>query len=171
MRRAALPLLLLLSAGLAMGQAGDDAVDPAVLVDDFFRTVDGDTTLENITDALNSAGPDAIDPSRIYLLTGQVAAVTYLDPTPDPALFWVELEIVGGRWEGLEDVEIFRAFVNVYDPFYADLIPQRPPRDDSDGLVVAGTEVLISALYLDAAPLDDGGLVPVFQALTVRPLN
>ncbi len=171
MRRVLLLLLCILSAGLALGQSGPDAFDPAALVDGFFATVDGDITLEEITDALNAAGPDAVDPTRIYLLTGQVAAVTYLDPTPDPAVFWVELEIVGGRWDGLENVRIFRAFVNVYDPFYAELIPETPPRDSSEGLVVAGTEVLISALYLDATPLDDGNLAPIFQALTIRPLN
>lgn len=171
MRRATLTIFCLLTSGLAFAQSSGGAFDPAQLVDDFFATVDGETTLEDISDALNELGPDAVDPTRIYILTGQVAAVTYLDPTPDPALFWVELEIVGGRWDGLEDVEIFRAFVNVYDPFYAEIIPQRPPRDADGRLVVAGRQVLISGLYLDAAPLDDGSLAPVFQALTIRPLN
>ena len=145
-------------------------VAPAVAVDpqEFYDIVAYDATLKSLTTTIAEEGPGALDTDRIYLLDGLISEVTILDPNPET--FLAELVLVNGEWRGVEEVEMYQAFVYVEGPSFSERIPERPPREPSEEMILANQRVLVAATIVDVHYDEQDRGFPVVRGIGVREL-
>ena len=117
-------VLLLLLSGLSFLSAQSK--------EDFAAIVDFGIDLETLSNLAGTEGGFFEGNPQMVILTGSVASRIVLRPGPDDYLG--ELELVDGRWLGLEAVKTFRCFVQFSGPEYATYIParrsRRPPPEE-----------------------------------------
>lgn len=133
-----------------------EAVDIQLSLADLDAAVDDMTALEEIA-------------NRVVVLEGIASSITVY--SEDPSDFYVELELVGGRWSGVESVEMYKAYIYIDDPTFAGRLAERPPRDPDPSLIVRNDRVLIAGRLVSLAEDPEGRLVPVLQAYDLRPIR
>lgn len=106
---------------------------------------------------------------QVLVIDGTAASITVY--SMDPADFYVELELVGGAWQGLEDVEVYSAFVILDDPAFSNRVAERVPRDPPPELILRNERVLVAGRLVGVAETPAGDAVPVIQAFDLRPLR
>ena len=155
----------IVSAPVVAQESASAIQDPAA----FRRSVDVGITLADLAAAVDD--PDRLQAlaERVLILDGVAASITVY--STDPADFYVELELVGGAWDGVEEVEIFSAFVILDDPAFSDRVAERVPRDPPERLILRNDRVLVAARLVSVAEVGAGNVVPVLQAYDIRPLR
>tara|TARA_B100000614_G_scaffold189349_1_gene170358 strand:- start:76 stop:579 length:504 start_codon:yes stop_codon:yes gene_type:complete len=106
---------------------------------------------------------------RVLVLDGTAASITVYSTEPDD--FYVEVELVGGAWNGLDSVEMYSAYVILDDPVFADRVAERVPRDPPPELIVRNDRILVAGRLVSVAETPEGTLVPVIQAFDIRGLR
>lgn len=164
MKRAGL-LLFSLALVVSFASAQEAALDGL----DFRSRVDLQTTIGDLAAAIEDLDRLGEIANRVLVLDGVVESVVII--ADDPNDYYAEVELVAGRWDGLERVEIYRAFAVLTDTALAGRVAERAPRDGEAGPIVRGDRVLLAARLVDRFQLDDGTLVPVLLALDLRPID
>lgn len=159
MKKRALPFLLLLI--VAVGSA---AVEP----EEFYDVVAYEQTLKSLVETIAEEGPQALDTDRIHILDGLVSEVTVIDPNPES--FLAELILVNGEWRGLEEVEMYQAYVYVEGPRFAERVPERTPRDPGEEIILPNQRVIVAARVVDVYYDEQNRGFPVVSAFEVRQL-
>jgi hypothetical protein len=139
--------------------------------DSFRASVDLGTTLIELDQATGDMARLEELSRRVLILNGTVNAVTVYSEEPDD--YYVEMEIVSGRWHGVESVRIYRAYVFFDDPVFTGRMAERAPREpdpDSD-LILRNDNVLIAGKLVSVAEDPEGHPVPVLQAYEIRLLQ
>ncbi|MFO8042924.1 MAG: hypothetical protein R6U25_06970 [Alkalispirochaeta sp.] len=103
---------------------------------------------------------------RVLILDGIAASVTVYSVEEDD--FYVEVELVGGSWDGLETVNVHSSYVVLDDPIFAEQVAEREPRDPPDNMILRNRRVLVAGRLVNVAESPTGDLVPVIQAFEVR---
>ncbi len=161
MKRAALVTIVVLS---TMPLWAQDAPLP-LTPEEFASLVDFGTSLEELNAAIETGRLDEYQ-DRIIVVDGTVAsAMVY---SPDPNDFYAEVELVGGRWIGLDAVDINRAYIVMMGPEFAERVPERPPREPVPGQIVRNSEIIVAGTIYDVTPDDQGRLVPLIVAYDAR---
>lgn len=105
---------------------------------------------------------------KTLLLEGVAATVmVYTDETDQ---FYAEIELVGGAWQGVQEVSLFRAWLVLDSPAFSGRVAQRPPRSPSPGLIQRSSRVLAAVEPLEVYTQQDGTPVPVVRVLDLRGL-
>ncbi len=115
-------LLLILGLSCLHGQSRED----------FTAMVDFTINLETLSRLASDRADFFSDDAPLVILTGSVASRVVIRPGPEDYL--AEIELVDGRWEGLEEVLIFRCVVRFEGPEFATFVPagrsRRPPEEE-----------------------------------------
>lgn len=156
MRRAASLLLIALVASTAY----------AATPEEFESVVDFSMTLESLYERVNSEGAELLQDGRYLILQGTVASAMVIDPGPES--YQALLELVSGEWRGLEEIQVFKAYVVLVGPDFASRVPQRLPREPGPEVIVANSKVMIVGQFVDVAQDEFGDVVPVIQAVYIR---
>lgn len=137
--------------------------------EDFLETIALEVTLADVSMAVEDM--DALEAlaSRVLLLDGVASSITVY--STDPTDYYVELELVGGAWDGLEAIEVYSAFVVFDHPGFEGRFAERVPRDPPPELILRNDRVLIAGRLVSIAETPAGDLVPVLQAYDIRPLR
>jgi len=100
--------------------------------EDFTAMVNFGINLETLSKLASDRAGFFSDDAPLVILTGSVASRVVLRPGPEDYL--AEIELVDGRWEGLEEVLTFRCVVRFEGPEYETFVPagrsRRPPEDE-----------------------------------------
>ena len=100
--------------------------------EDFSAVVDFGVDLETLANLAGEGNGFFAGDTPLVILTGSVASRIVLRPGPEDYLS--ELELVDGRWLGLEAVKTYRCFVQFSGPEYVTFIParrsRRPPPEE-----------------------------------------
>lgn len=135
----------------------------------FQAEVDLQMSLRRLIDLVESgADLDAVA-ERVLLIDGIASSIVIF--SEDPADFYIELELVGGTWQGLERVSMHRAYVVIDDPVFAGRLAERAPREPDPDLIVRSQHVLVAGQLVTLAEGPAGELVPVLRALDIRSLE
>ncbi len=105
---------------------------------DFDRVVDFNATIDSLSVALEKNL--SVDREKIYVLNGTVSSVTIVNRKR--ANYEVILEVVSGKWVGLEKIEVYKVMVRFKGPQYYGVILTRKPRRASHPVIVPNTKVL-----------------------------
>ncbi len=155
----------LISGSLAAQSVAISTVDSAA----FRRSVDLGTSLADLAGAVSNL--DALDElaQRVLVIDGIASSITVF--SEDPTDFYVELELVGGTWSGVESVEMHRTVVILDDPIFDGRVAERAPRDPAPRLIVRNDRVLVAGRLISLAEDGSGDLIPVLQAFDIRPIR
>jgi len=135
----------------------------------FRREIDVRTSLYELNEAVGDMAQLEEIAGRVLILDGTAATVTVY--SEDPNDFYIELELVSGRWDGVESVEMFRAYVVLDDPVFAGRIAERAPRDPDPELILRNDRVLVAGRLVSLAEDPEGRPVPVLHAYDIRSLR
>ena len=135
----------------------------------FRGAVDLQTSLGDVDAATEDMAALEELAQRVLILDGVASTITVF--SEDPADFYIEMELVGGRWDGFEEVTMFKAYVFFDDPAFSGRLAERAPRDPDPTLIVRNDRVLIAGRLTSLAEDPEGRLVPVVHAYDVRPLR
>lgn len=136
--------------------------------EEFYNVVAYDQTLKSLVETIAQEGPEALDTDRIHLLDGLISEITVIDPNPDS--FLAELILVNGEWRGLEEVEMYQAYVYVEGPAFARRVPERAPRNPEEGTILPNQRVLVAATIVDVYYDERNRGFPVVSAFEIREL-
>ncbi len=127
------------------------------------------TTLQDLTQALDSVSLLEELSGRILILDGMVNSIAVY--SEDPNDFYVEMELVSGRWEGVESVHIYKAYVFFDDPAFTGRLSERAPREPDPSLTTRNDRVIVAGRLVTVAEDPEGRPVPVIRAFELRPLR
>ena len=136
--------------------------------EEFFEIVAYEHSLESLVRTIEEEGPQGLDTERIHILDGLVSEVTVLDPNPET--FLAELILVNGEWLGLEEVEMYQAFVYLEGPEFAERIPERMPRNPGEEIIQPNQKLLVAAKIVDVYYDEQDRGFPVVRGISIRRL-
>lgn len=145
--------------------------DPAVIdsPEAFRSMVSIGTSLADVSRATGDMDRLQELAERVLILDGTAASITVY--STDPNDFYVEMELVGGSWDGLSEISMHTAFVILDNPEFANRVAERVPRDPPPELILRNDRVLVAGRLISIAEDPNGALVPVIQAYDLRPLD
>lgn len=126
---------------------------------------DFDMTLRNFSEADSNDRVELAEKERFYLLEGAIASISVANP--DPADYMVEVELINGQWDGLEDVEMYKGFVVFLGPQYTKIFPRRVPRNPGPEIIQANSHILVLSTLYGYTTIDDE-VLPVFIGHKLR---
>ncbi len=132
----------------------------------FDDVVNFSLSLPRLHSAINRS-PDRII-GQTVLLDGVVASITHYGT--DETDFLVLVELVAADWQGLEAINLYRAYV-LFGPDFMDEFPPRPSREPGPREVSANDRVLIAGEVTQAAEEEDGTATAVVEAFHLRPIR
>jgi hypothetical protein len=133
---------------------------------DFDDVVDFEMSAATLYELVQAEAYDAIDAERFMVLEGTIASTMVLDPNPDS--YQALVEIVQGEWIGLTDIEIYRVYVLLIGPDFADRVPERMPRDPGPEILRNGDSLLVVGAFYGVSDAEDGTRLPVVEAIAIR---
>lgn len=120
-------------------------------------------TLDDLDDIVRGERP--FDPEKFVIVEGTVESVMELDGNEESYLVFVEL--VKGRWIGLEEIGVTKCYVRFAGPEFSGLLSSRPIGDGST--VSLNSRVLVVG-NLGVLEAEDGSPIPVVIAIYARVL-
>ncbi len=161
MRRSAVlvaGVLLLVGPALIVGAAPRTELD---------RVIDFSVTLKSLASAVQNGDP--LPQGKTVLISGTVSDVNVV--SKDAADYRVRLELITGEWIGLDDVKAYTCYVDFAGADYARLIPARPPRDATPGLVVLNSRVIVVGRVVGVTSTALGGRQALLDGAFIRPIE
>lgn len=157
--------------GFIAAQDAPVAEDSAALEtpEAFRRLIDVGTSLNELNMAVGDMAQLEALADRVLILDGTAANITVYSEEPED--FYIELELVSGRWDGVESVRMFRAYVVLDDPAFAGRLAERAPRDPDPELILRSDHVLVAGRLVSLAEDPEGRPVPVLHAYDIRALR
>ncbi len=125
-----------------------------------------DVTLKTLSALISEGKADTIDPQQLLILEGTVSAREVLNP--DKENFSGILELSTGEWEGVENVAIYRCYVQLDGSEFAAMIPVRRSRKPNPLEISLNSRVLILGKYIGYSQDENGNKYPVIQGIKVR---
>lgn len=158
-------------AGFLAAQDPPATEGPALLEtpEAFRRTIDVGTSLFELNRAVDDMAQLEALAGRVLILDGTAANITVYSEEPED--FYIELELVSGRWDGVESVQMFRVYVVLDDPVFAGRLAERAPRDPDPELILRSDRVLVAGRLVSLAEDPEGRPVPVLHAYDIRALR
>ncbi len=139
--------------------------------EDFDRVVDFNATIYGLGRALEKNLK--VDKEKVYILNGTVSSVTVVNRKRDS--YEAILEIVSGRWVGLEKIEVYRVMVRFKGPQYYGVILTRKPRRASHPVIVPNSRVLfVGKIVGKMKPVnftDSSEKAWLFEGFYIRPID
>ncbi len=132
---------------------------------DLSSVIDFSISTADLVELVRTEQYDRI-PALNLILQGSVASTTLLDPNEET--YQAVVELVSSEWNGLESISVYRVYVLLVGPDFADRVVERLPRNPGDEIIQTNTELLVIGQFLGVADAPDGSVIPVVQAVAVR---
>ncbi len=136
---------------------------------DFDNTVNFSLNIEQIDTLVSQSKQAQIDRNRYLILNGAVASIEII--RPDEKDFLALVELVSGKWTGLEKVSLYRVYVILSGPEYFKRLPAQPPRTPEPGMIAVNDKILVVGTFADVGQAPDGKMVAVIRGDKVRLLQ
>ena len=133
---------------------------------DFDRIVDFSFTLKQLNQLPTADIPAFLAADKLLVLNGTVANVRFIDS--DEENFQVELELVAGEWEGLENVRSYRCTVLFRGSRFFPVFPRRAPKNPAQEFVSANDRILVTAKAIDKISGEGDEAIWLLEGLHVR---
>ena len=131
--------------------------------------LDFNISLKDIVLMVESGNSSEIDMNRYIVLDGVVSGREVL--FSDEENFIGMFELSYGEWEGLENIVMYKCFVQVQGLEFASMIPVRRSRTPNPAEIALNTNILVLGRYLGYTEDEDGGKIPVIEGSRVRKIN
>lgn len=162
MKRAGLPVIVAAALLLVAGSAGAQSLGQ------LSKVVDLGATLQSLSETASHHKPLSTG-GRLVLLSGVAASISSL--SNDPKRFLALIELVRGKWKGLQSVSLYRCYVLVRGPRFASQVLLHPTAHPAADAVKANSQLLVVGELRGTISAPDGSEVPVVEAYYLRPLD
>ena len=135
----------------------------------FRREVDLRTSLAELDAAVDDMDRLEALAGRVLIVDGIASSITVFSETEED--YYVEMEIVGGRWDGVESVMMYKAYIVLDDPAFIGRLAERAPRDPDPSLILRNDRVLIAGRLVNLVEDPEGRPVPVLHCYDIRPIR
>ena len=129
-------------------------------------TVDFSITLQEIHRILEDEGPAGLPTERTLVIDGVVAEILVIDPEPES--FLVQIELVTGRWIGLEEIRLYRAYVFVQGPQFFERVSAGAAANDQRDVVTPNSRIIVLGNIVDVFVDEDGTSAPIIDGIDLR---
>ena len=127
-----------------------------------------DMTLEALSEMAEQPGALETAAGKVLVLRGVVG--TRQVSINDGENYQAELEIISGKWIGLEEVRMYSVIVVLSGQEFVNHVPAGRTRNPHPDEVPLNSDVLVAGRLLGVADLD-GRAVPVLDCYDIRILN
>lgn len=155
-------LILLIFSALAFPLFSD-------VKDDFDKNVDFSVTLELINRAVTAQRTDALPRDKAIIIDGAISAIEIIDTEPES--FLAEIELVDGKWLGMEDVRMYSCIVQVSGPDFAARIPARRSRREIRNEISANSHVIVVGKIVEYRNVSGNKPVAVVEGYYIRAID
>ncbi len=156
MKRITISAVFFITALLVSAQTAAQAGNP----------VNFDLTLKKIYKMIEAGESHKINPNQFIVISGTVSAREVLNPDKDN--FSGILELSSGEWLGVEDVAIYKCYVQLDGTEFAPMIPVRRSRRPKPEEIQLNEKILVLGKYLGYSEDENGIKYPVIQGIKVR---
>ena len=132
---------------------------------DFNEVVDFSVTIRELSAAAAAQDVGAL-PERLVIIDGTVASRLVIDGNAETYVGQVEL--IGGEWLGVEKVVMYRCYLLLEGPQFANTIPARRSRTKHPDEIDLNSRILVVGELLGLFETDDGAIVPVLATYHIR---
>ncbi|MFP4363608.1 MAG: hypothetical protein ACLFR1_07035 [Spirochaetia bacterium] len=160
MKKSLILVVLLLCSALFHIYAAD--------IDELQEIMDFTLTLGDLDEIVQNQEYNQLSMDKFYLIQGSIGSIIVAER--DPENFLAEIEIVNGEWVGLDEIRMYRCFVQLAGPDFAERFPIRRSQENENSIQL-NQEVFVLVKVIGVAPLEDGGEALVLQGHYVRTLN
>ncbi|TFG62972.1 MAG: hypothetical protein E4H36_06720 [Spirochaetales bacterium] len=134
---------------------------------DFDSVVDFSVTMKNIQQVLKAPGGLDNISSKLLVLSGSVASIQFLSAEGED--FVAAVELVSGEWIGVEDVRLFKAYLVVTGPQFAERLPVRRSREALENEIVLNSQILAVGRIVDF-DTSESEYIPIIECFYIREL-
>jgi hypothetical protein len=106
--------------------------------------------------------------NRAYLLDGIVAGIEVLESSEEA--FRARIELVRGEWQGLEEVVLYKVYVDVSGAEFAARIPTGRSNEGPEDAILTDEPALVVGPLTDVTSDAEGTPIPVVDAFYIRNL-
>jgi len=135
---------------------------------DFTKIVDFGATLESLSKEATANQPVTTG-GKLVVLNGVAESIQNL--SNDPKQFYALIELVDGKWQGLQSVSLYRCYVLVQGQQFASQVLLRPQSNAPANAIGTNTQLLVVGDVKGVVAAPDGSNVPVVEAYFLRPIN
>jgi hypothetical protein len=136
---------------------------------DLVEQIDFNLSLKEIALMVENGKSDEIDESKLIILDGIVSSREVL--FADEENFIGVLELSYGEWEGLENVAIYKCYVQIQGLEFAPMIPVRRSRNPNPAEISLNTHILILGRYIGYTEDETGQKFPVLEGSKIRKIQ
>jgi hypothetical protein len=140
----------------------------AQTLQDFTKIVDFSATLESLSKEATANQPVSTG-GKLVVLNG--VAETIQNLSNDPKQFYALIELIDGKWQGLQSVSLYRCYVLVQGPQFASQVLLRSQKNPPPDAVDVNSQLLVVGDVKGVVAAPDGSNVPVVEAYFLRRLN
>ncbi len=140
----------------------------ADLSEEFSNVVDFSTTFSTLYREAQKSGVQQYINGKLIIIDGSVASRTVVNKEEQD--FLAELELIDGKWIGVEEVEVYKCYVQLKGPEFSARIPARRTRNKLPDEIELNSRVMIIGRVVSSRKDSTGTVFPVIEALFVRPL-
>ena len=140
----------------------------ADLSDEFSNLVDFSTTFGILYQQAQKSGVQQYIDGKLIIIDGSVVSRTVVNKEEQD--FLAELELINGKWIGLEEVEVYKCYVQLKGPEFSSRIPARRTRNKLPNEIELNSRVIVVGRVVSFRKDRTGSVLPVIEALFVRTL-
>jgi len=137
------------------------------LKENFDRIVDFSLRMDNLGQRLTKAGGVAGLTDKLLILTGAVASVQFLGGEGDN--FVAALELVDGDWIGVEDVQMYRAYLIVHGTDFEARLPVKRSKEGVPNEILPNSQILAVGKIVEV-DTSEAGAIPIIECYYIRQL-
>lgn len=140
----------------------------AQTLQDFNKVVDFGATLETLSKEAAAKKPVSTN-GRLVVLNGVASSIESL--SNDPKQFYVMIELVDGKWHGLQSISLYRCYVLLRGQRFASQVLLHPSNNPPANAVQTNSQLLVVGDVKGVVAAPDGEDVPVVEAYFIRPVE
>lgn len=135
------------------------------IVADFNAQSDFSITLEKLNKLIESGNEETIPTNKILFITGTISTKVIKSEEGEP--FLAEIELISGKWEGLESVRIYKLLATMNGAEFEALF-----NEDETIPLPNGAEVLIVCNYKGINTSNKKyGTIPIVNCINIRKID
>ncbi len=134
-------------------------------LEDFNNIVDFNATIASLSNAAEKGNVEAL-PEKIVIIDGTVAERYVIQSGTDN--FVGQLNIVGGKWIGVEEVVMYQCILLLQGEKFSNAIPARRTRNPHPDEIQVNSRIMVVGKVLALHQMQDGETVPVLDAYYIR---
>jgi hypothetical protein len=135
-----------------------------------YADIDFTITLDTLYSTVQQDGGKSLPQDTVVVINGAVSSRQIIN-NGENGPFLAEIKLVSGKWVGTESIEMYSCFLHLQGEEFEKRIPEPRSRREIEDEIELNSTVMVVARVIGTQRDKDGTLLPLLQALHVRPMD